>query len=292
MKLPVLPTPKKQKLEILKEGGLIVTPISGMTNGRSAPSEKPRPSVIQHVKVEPAKSEKEKVSITITPDVGHILPKNRHAWSLGGHSVYGNPKEVVHAGTRTSMDEILDLRTKSSYTPVGSNLEITLVPQTSSAIQNRGKKPQSSVPNPPRTSQSQRLYQPQPSHRPVQKPVLKVPSPGTNISNGRGSNIVPSVSISVNQDKRKNKIPAAPHPAQSFPNFKPGSYSFMDPVYLSALYGGLFSPFSSSATTPQQLQMYKELFHRQNIPDSFPRLLQDGSTSISLVNQSQAPPSK
>lgn len=288
--MSLLSTPKRQKLEILKEGGLIVTPISGMTNGRPTPPEKPRPSVIQHNKAEPPKSEKEKISITITPDVGHILPKNRHAWSLGGHSVYGNPKEIVHAGNRTSMDEILDLRTKSPYTPVGSNLEITLVPQTSSASQNRGKKPQMSVPAPSRPSQPQRLYQPQPSQRPVQKPVLKVPSPVTNVSNGRGSNIVPSVSISVNQDKRKSKVPAA-HSTQNFPNFKPGSYSFMDPVYLSALYGGLFTPFSP-ASSPQQLQMYKELLHRQNIPDSFPRLLQDGSTSISLVNQTPTPPSK
>uniref|UniRef100_A0A1B6IYW7 ARID domain-containing protein n=1 Tax=Homalodisca liturata TaxID=320908 RepID=A0A1B6IYW7_9HEMI len=284
MKPPLLNiTTKKQKLEILKEGGLEVTPISTVANGRTVPIEKPRPSVIQHAAV----GIKPRESITITPDLGHMLP-NSHAWGLGSQSVYGNPKEVLHGSSRPAADEILDLRTKTPYAPVGSNLEITLVPPASQ----KGKKSQL-VPTPNRPNNSQKLYHPRPHTQPVpaQKPVHKPlgPSPTTSISNGRAANIVPSVSISVNQKKKSKAAP--PHSSQAFPPYKSGPYPMMDPVYLSAFYSGLFTPFSA-ATTPQQLQMYKDLLHRQNIPDSFPRLLQDGSTSISLVNQTPTPPSK
>lgn len=279
---------KKQKLEILKEGGLEVTAITGVANGRPTPVEKSRASVIQPPRVADGDRDKskEKVSITITPDVGHMLPNNsqHHAWSLGSR-VYGNPKEVMQGDPRSATDEILDLRTKNS------NLEITLVPPSSSATQTFVKNPQLTIPMPHRQNHTQKHY-PHPP-RLLNKPALnqKIPSPVANIPNGRGS-IVPSVSISVNQQqKRKSKAPTSPHTSQSLPSYKAGPYSVMDPVYLSAFYSGLFTPYSTS-TTPQQVQFYKELLHQHNIPDSFPRLLQDGSTSISLVNQTPTPPSK
>lgn len=266
-----------------------MTAITTTANGRPAPTEKHRPSVIQHV---PPNRGKGKVSITITPDI-HMLANNTqrhaaHAWSQRCQSVYGNPKETVHTPSRNSTDEILDLRTKSPFTPVGSNLEITLISQTSSVSQNRTKRPQLSVPIPPKLNHQQSLHHREPPQKlQVQRPVLKVPSLATTVSNGRGSNIVPNVSISVNKDRRKGKVTTSVNANQSFPTYKPGSFSFMDPMYVSALYGGLFAP-----SPPQQLQLYRELLHRQNIPDSFPRLLQEGSTSISVVNQSSTPPSK
>lgn len=265
-----------------------MTAIAGVANGRTAVAENPRASVIQPPRVADSDKEKrkEKVSITITPDVGHMLPNSQHhAWSLGSR-VYGNPKEAMQGDPRSTTDEILDLRTKNS------NLEITLVPPSSSATQTFVKKTQLTIPMPHRQHHSQKLY-PHPP-RLLHKPALnqKIPYPVANVPNGRGG-IVPSVSISVNQhQKRKSKAAASAQTSQSVPGYKTGPYgAAMDPVYLSAFYSGLFTPYTSSAT-PQQVQFYKELLNQHNIPDSFPRLLQDGSTSISLVNQSPSPSSK
>ncbi|XP_054257571.1 AT-rich interactive domain-containing protein 5B-like isoform X3 [Macrosteles quadrilineatus] len=272
---------KKQKLEILREGGLEVTPVGTVCES------KPRPSVIQHVE-RPREGSKEKVSITITPDVALLLPKNRHAWSLGNHNVYGNPKDVVQSSPRPNGGEVLDLRTRNPYTPVGSNLEITLVPPSSSENHIRSKKPQLTVPIVPRPNHSQKLYQPPRTHPPQRAiPPLK---PMHSLMASRIPNN-PGISINANQQRRKNKITPSPQTPHNYPAFKTSPYPMVDPVYLSAFYSSLFSPFSPT-TTPQQLQMYKDLLHRQNIPDSFPRLLQDGSTSISLVDQSPSPSSK
>nr|CAD7425747.1 unnamed protein product [Timema monikensis] len=80
VKVPKPPTPlfKKRKLEILKEGGLEVTAISSAifvpsrnTSPLTVTSDK-RPSVIQHAMptTQPVSSQ---VSITITPDLNHML---------------------------------------------------------------------------------------------------------------------------------------------------------------------------------------------------------------------------
>lgn len=345
------PNFKKQKLEILKEGGLEVTPIASMSavNGgpsKPPPSEEDRPSVIRHA-VPPEKG-RGKVSITVTPDVSHMLVASpakalqRHAWSLGSQSVYGNPKDIVHGDVRVNTSEVLDLRTKGnsrpspSFGPIGSNLEITLVPAASNnnVLQHRRKRSQPEqqppIPQrlnhhaPPRTTlPPQKLVHQQ---RPVQI-SQRLPNPSV-IPNGRlphpGKNsglIIPSVSISVNQQQQNNqqhqqkrgrhKAPQVNHSypnSQLFPGYKPPAAPYLpmvDPVYLSAaLYGGLFPPnlFPSPASptsTHHQLQLYKELIHRHvpssarsSFPDNFPRLLQDGSTSITLVGQSTTPTSK
>jgi hypothetical protein len=58
------PMVKKQKLEILKEGGLEVTPIGGA-----------RASVIKAapVPIKPPPPVSNKISITVTPDMSHLM---------------------------------------------------------------------------------------------------------------------------------------------------------------------------------------------------------------------------
>uniref|UniRef100_A0A1B6CVU6 ARID domain-containing protein n=1 Tax=Clastoptera arizonana TaxID=38151 RepID=A0A1B6CVU6_9HEMI len=325
---PTSPNFKKQKLEILKEGGLEVTPIAttavATTNG-SPLQEGDRPSVIHHT------VPGSKISITVTPDVNHMLvatkTPQRHAWSLGSQAVYGNPKDIVHCNEkRVNSGEILDLRTKinshpsSSYASIGSNLEITLVPAGSNNTQPRRKRFQNeyqpSIPN--AVSKTPLPHQQRSAHIPAQR------QPNTSaISNGRlqhvgkhSNSIIPNVSISLNQQQlnhqqaQYNHQPRrARHKApQLYTGFKPQATPYLpivDPVYLSAaLYGGIFPPnlFPSHNSLPpnqHQMQLYKELIHRHvpasarsSYPENLPCLLKDGSTSITLVGQSSTPTSK
>lgn len=124
------PLLKKQKLEILKEGGLEVTPVTPVTTNSRA-------SVIKQAALPPPRPaslmfRESKVSITVTPDLPHLMsppgPSSGSSSSSGSskRTVYGNPKEVFVAPPAPS-GEVLDLRTKPRIN-IGSNLEITLVP--------------------------------------------------------------------------------------------------------------------------------------------------------------------
>lgn len=257
---PAVTALKKQKLEILKEGGLEVTPVTTVPviNGclPLPNSLDTRPSVIHHTVPTEVKG---KVSITVTPDVSHMLaagaigtakpaPKassQHHPWSLGGScAVYGNPKEVVQSSIRRpNPGEVLDLRTKGSSKPtlqygsLGSNLEITLVP-----VSNGPSGPQQgrkrSLPSQPIPAQQQnpsvnRIPQPQRVVQ-AQRPSTTVSqrlTPSTGIPNGRIHHPIkstvtatPNVSITVNHQQKRGRKPSQPShtfpPQQMYPGFK------------------------------------------------------------------------
>lgn len=125
-----------------------------------------------------------------------------------------------------------------------------------------------------------------------------------------------------NNTPNSSRLPSAQtnpyHHLNSFQNhhkipFIPAAMS-LDPIYFSALFNGLVPPTSNSASpspshrhssnsvynnypTPEQLQSYRELLRRHSLPhtmlpDGFPRLLNDGSTSITLVSSHSTPTSK
>lgn len=258
---PAVTALKKQKLEILKEGGLEVTPITAvpvMNGCLPLPnSSDTRPSVIHRIVPTEMKG---KVSITVTPDVSHMLatgvvgtvkpaPKTssqHHPWSLGGScAVYGNPKEVVQTSIRRpNPGEILDLRTKGSSRPslpygsLGSNLEITLVPvsNNSSGPQQQGRKrslpsqsfpPQLQNPSVHRIPQPQRIVQAQ---RPASTVSQRL-TPSTMIPNGRthhsvksAAAAIPNVSITLNHQQKRGRKPSQPSytfsPQQMYSGFK------------------------------------------------------------------------
>ncbi|XP_073995889.1 uncharacterized protein isoform X3 [Rhodnius prolixus] len=246
------PMLKKQKLEILKEGGLEVTPVG---TGRASvikqavnqpipllptatPAPLPPPPPSRHSQpICPAGGNK--ISITVTPDMSHLLspgPSKR--------PIYGNPKEMLHT-QRSQPTEVLDLRTTKKLN-FGSNLEITLV--------------EAPVQPPPKPANvPRRPHQPQPHHhfRPQPAAVLLPYTPAPNMS------------------------PSAPAPARAaYPTFKP-FIPTMDPLYLSAIYGGMFSASGSSYRHPTPEHLYKELIRRHGI---FPAaLIHDGTTSITLT---------
>uniref|UniRef100_A0A0K8TI64 ARID domain-containing protein n=3 Tax=Lygus hesperus TaxID=30085 RepID=A0A0K8TI64_LYGHE len=298
------PLLKKQKLEILKEGGLEVTPVSGgngsattvtstgqpsstsSSNGPSTPVSRPPPPTArqsapvarqslpvsrQPVPVarqsmpvgKPSLSNgrpqdahyrangSDKVSITVTPDMSHLLcppgPSKR--------AVYSNPKEMFSShmqsshpqSKRNSLPEVLDLRTKPRLN-IGSNLEITLVPPK------------------PRPAHQQQL----PNAAPVPLLVNKKKStPQPQHHHYKATpNTTPKHGIPLHQ----------PYPG-SYKPFVP----VVDPLYFSGLYNaGLPAglPALQQPRSHDQLAFYKELLKHQ-----FPSLIRDGTTSITLVGQ-------
>uniref|UniRef100_A0A224X7T3 Putative serine protease h6 n=1 Tax=Panstrongylus lignarius TaxID=156445 RepID=A0A224X7T3_9HEMI len=261
------PMLKKQKLEILKEGGLEVTPVGG--TGRvsvikqtvSQPSlppikqsctPPPLPPPLPPPPPPPPPSRHSqpicptvgnKISITVTPDIdmSHLLspgPSKR--------PIYGNPKELFHS-QRSQPTEVLDLRTTKQKLNFGSNLEITLV----EAPVQQPPKPVN-VPRRPHHPQPHHHFRPQPAA--VILPYTPSPNPSPNASTpGRAA----------------------------YPTFKP-FLPPMDPLYLSAIYGGMFSASGSNYRHPTPSEhLYKELIRRQGI---FPApLIHDGTTSITLT---------
>lgn len=247
-------------MEILKEGGLEVTPVTAvpvMNGCLSLPnSSDTRPSVIHRTVPTEVKG---KVSITVTPDVSHMLaagaigtmkpaPKassQHHPWSLGGScAVYGNPKEVVQSSLRRpNPGEVLDLRTKGSSRPplpygsLGSNLEITLVPVSSNPSSNQQGRKRSLPPQPFPTQQQNpsihRIPQPQRVAH-TQRPTSTVSqrlTPTTVIPNGRthhpvksAAAAIPNVSITLNHQQKRGRKPSQPSytfsPQQMYSGFK------------------------------------------------------------------------
>lgn len=337
-------------MEILKEGGLEVTPVTSVPviNGcLPLPNNSDiRPSVIHRTVPTEVKG---KVSITVTPDVSHMLaagaigtmkpaPKTsqHHPWSLGGScAVYGNPKEVVQTSIRRpNPGEILDLRTKGPTRPalpygsLGSNLEITLVPVSSSpSSSQQGRKrslPPQSFPSQQQNPSVHRIPQPQRIVQ-TQRPATTVSqrlTPSTVIQNGRTHHpvkstaaAIPNVSITLNHQQKRGRKPSQPSytfsQQQMYSGFKGTNPYFpvMDTTsYISAMYNGLFNPTTffpsttSSEVAHQQFELYKQFINRHTSsssgvsapsPENFPCLLQqDGSTSITLIGQSPTPTSK
>lgn len=79
-----IPVFKKRKLEILKEGGLEVTAISSLGSETSVtPVVEKRPSVIQHTAPVPVQTSDHQVSITVTPDVSHLLGSGSASGDMG-----------------------------------------------------------------------------------------------------------------------------------------------------------------------------------------------------------------
>ncbi|KAK7790611.1 hypothetical protein R5R35_008067 [Gryllus longicercus] len=103
-KSPV-PAFKKRKLEILKEGGLEVTAISSLGSETSVtPVVEKRPSVIQHAApVTAPPSDNNQVSITVTPDVGHILGSPRG-------EVATTPSPISPFDTSTNHSNIINVQ--------------------------------------------------------------------------------------------------------------------------------------------------------------------------------------
>ncbi|XP_014260476.1 AT-rich interactive domain-containing protein 5B-like isoform X2 [Cimex lectularius] len=124
------PLIKKQKLEILKEGGLEVTPVGSRASviKQATPQSSPPPTT----SFQPLSPPGNKISITVTPDMSHLLcppgPSKRTIYDNPRDFYTGASKDVFHPPPkRFSLPEVLDLRTKPKIN-IGSNLEITLVP--------------------------------------------------------------------------------------------------------------------------------------------------------------------
>lgn len=298
---PAVTALKKQKLEILKEGGLEVTPVTAvpvMNGCLPLPiNSDTRPSVIQRTIPTEVKG---KVSITVTPDVSHMLaagafgtikpaPKassQHHPWSLGGScAVYGNPKEVVQTNIRRpNPGEILDLRTKGSSKPalpygsLGSNLEITLVPVSNnpSGPQQGRKRSLPSQTFPPQ-QQNPSVHRIPQAQRPTSTVSQRLTS-STVLQNGRlhhpvksatAAAAIPNVSITVNHQQKRSRKSSQPSytfsPQQMYSGFK-GTNPYFPVIdtasYISAMYNGLFNPapFLPSTTSSEVARQQFELY--------------------------------
>ncbi|RZF38263.1 hypothetical protein LSTR_LSTR008986 [Laodelphax striatellus] len=210
---------------------------------------------------------------------------------------------------------------------IGSNLEITLVPTKMSGL----PPPPVSSPLPAPTASRRKKSSPAPAphsfsngHVEAARSPSLIKQPSHSPSLYQSSLIIPNVS-STNNSRRKTSTGKKTNAASqqqinsSFPMQFAGaqnSYKMspaaaanaLDSFYLSALFNNLLPPAASPAAAfgpaAQQLQLYKELYCRQlaagtaaaaaadPLPENFPRLLQDGSTSITLVANNSTPTSK
>lgn len=153
---PLIQEVKRRKLDILKEGGLEVTPVTSFVASKEV-----RPSVIQqaaprtdsqHMPPPPSSAVPMKRQIPLVPVVkppsfdylnGQSPPKvvqSKSIYSYSEKTVYGNPRDVavpplhpVHSprvGIRQSGGDVLDLRVTSPQKPV---VEIVRVPSMPNA---------------------------------------------------------------------------------------------------------------------------------------------------------------
>ncbi|XP_039282709.1 uncharacterized protein LOC111045241 isoform X1 [Nilaparvata lugens] len=232
-------------------------------------------------------------------------------------------KGVSESGGRSSTKSVLP-----NCHQIGSNLEITLVPSKMSGLPPAPVSSPLPAPHAP-TSHRRKKSSPAPAHsfsnghvEASRSPQLlgntKQPSHSPNLY--QSSLVIPNVSLSTNNNRRKSggkkstTNTASQQITNNFPmqfaNFKtpsmvsPSTATALDSFYLSALFNNLLPATSTAAQSvfgpAQQLQLYKELYCRQltsaasadPLPENFPRLLQDGSTSITLVANNSTPTSK
>ncbi|KAK9509037.1 hypothetical protein O3M35_006449 [Rhynocoris fuscipes] len=274
---------KKQKLEILKEGGLEVTPVGTgrvsvikQTVAQPLPPTK-LPTILPMVSVPPPRQSLppppismqpklpilpnvgNKISITVTPDIdmSHLT-----APGPSKKPIYGNPKEQFLT-QRSQQAEVLDLRTTKQKLNFGSNLEITLVEAPTPVLQ---------PPPPP--------VLPPPTIKPVNIPVIPRRQPPQPTNHYRHQ---PAAAVILPYTPQPNPtVNASPVPARTaYPTFKPFIPTVVDPLYLSAIYGGMLSASGSNFRQPTPPEhIYKELIRRHGI---FPAFVHDGTTSITLA---------
>ncbi|KAH0551824.1 hypothetical protein KQX54_001778 [Cotesia glomerata] len=148
----IIPTFKKRKLEILREGGLEVTAVdlADRPSVIQAHPNSPLPSsALPSPKDQPEPKQK-LISVTVTPDISHILTADKmnnncnakkyiapvppkviqsHSIFSGNERViYGNPKDILsNSKYAASSPDVLDL-TKAAQSFSRPNLEIVRVP--------------------------------------------------------------------------------------------------------------------------------------------------------------------
>lgn len=276
---------KKQKLDMLKQGGLEVTPVAlSSTCKNDAAEEKPAfkkekaspPPVelknsnkvsitatpdISHLIGGGRVGSNNKVSITVTPDMTHLMypwgvangpgssrqKNNSNAVVYGAGSAVGLPVEAVLGGqSASSSSSPIDLRTPKLKKPnIGSNLEISLIPSGA-------KKPQ------------------------IQSPTVR--------SNSQQSR--------MGQCYNNPRFNAPIYTLKNAPNSSP-YVPLIDPAYLC---GNIvtqklpkFTAPNPATSSPASINsFYKDLLRSKGIFN----LLPDGSTSISLVGGQSTPTSK
>lgn len=100
------PAVKKRKLEILAKGGLDIRPVA---SAAPAPVAAPAPAP------PPPPGGRSEVSITVTPDLGHMLERrpaaHGHMFARTGR-VYGNPRLPLPPPPGRPLDKVLDLTIK------------------------------------------------------------------------------------------------------------------------------------------------------------------------------------
>lgn len=104
------PAVKKRKLEILAKGGLDIRPVA---TAAPVPVATPPPPV--QVAAAPGSGGRSEVSITVTPDLGHMLERrpaaHAHMFARTGR-VYGNPRLPLPPPPGRPLDKVLDLTIK------------------------------------------------------------------------------------------------------------------------------------------------------------------------------------